>query len=318
MNSFDVGSCLCFDRDTGLFMDASWFGSGAYCYSNQQTGWACDLAGELLDNFGLVWDYLTGNGGDIGVLNGSTQGMLKTCNGMGILSGLFGGACLSDLGVLIGSIGLEDSFAGIVPLIGVVSSDIGGFSDYLYETASDPHFWSGVVGGMLFEAGMIASCTGVGLPVGLALMGAGTVCTAYGSGLFGVDETGGFYTNVTDGNLADFGFSMGLNAVGGGVGASAAKSTLRKCGGEAVQVSISRAVYNADQRGAYTTFHTLSSSTYVRKSEGGSLISGGQYLVDEVVGTTTKDNIKELIKISSFDLFSNYAYKSFKNQYLSI
>ena len=68
VNSSDVGSCLCFDRDAGLFMDASWFGSGAYCYSNQQTGWACDLAGELLDNFGLVWDYLTGNGGDIGVL----------------------------------------------------------------------------------------------------------------------------------------------------------------------------------------------------------------------------------------------------------
>ena len=63
VNSSDVGSCLCFDRDTGLFMDASWFGSGAYCYSNQQTGWACDLAGELLDNSGLVWDYLTGNGG---------------------------------------------------------------------------------------------------------------------------------------------------------------------------------------------------------------------------------------------------------------
>ena len=85
-----------------------------------------------------------------------------------------------------------------------------------------------------------------------------------------------------------------------------------------VSVGIVGVVYNADQRGAYTIFHTLSSSTYVRKSEGGSLISGGQYLVDEVVGTTTKDNIKELIKISSFDLFSNYAYKSFKNQYLSI
>ena len=35
VNSSDVGSCLCFDRDAGLFMDASWFGSGAYCYSNQ-------------------------------------------------------------------------------------------------------------------------------------------------------------------------------------------------------------------------------------------------------------------------------------------
>ena len=164
---------------------------------------------------------------------------------------------------------------------------------------------------------MIASCTGVGLPVGLALMGAGTVCTAYGSGLFGVDETGGFYTNVTDGNLADFGFSMGLNAVGGGVGASAAKSTLRKCGGEAVQVSISRAVYNADQRGAYTTFHTLSSSTYVRKSEGGSLISGGQYIVEEVVGITTKEKFIRSIKTSSIDMFSNYVCDSLKERYLS-
>ncbi|MCQ2961191.1 MAG: hypothetical protein MJ235_02450 [archaeon] len=170
---------------------------------------------------------------------------------------------------------------------------------------------------MLFEAGMIASCTGVGLPVGLALMGAGTVCTAYGSGLFGVDETGGFYTNVTDGNLADFGFSMGLNVAGGGVGASAAKSTLRKCGGEAVQVSISRAVYNADQRGAYTTFHTLSSSTYVRKAEGDPFITGGQYLVDEVIGTTTKKNIKKISKASADEFFSNSVYDVLKDKYLS-
>lgn len=164
---------------------------------------------------------------------------------------------------------------------------------------------------------MIASCTGVGLPVGLALMGAGTVCTAYGSGLFGVDETGGFYTNVTDGNLADFGFSMGLNAVGGGVGASAAKSTLRKCGGEAVQISISRAVYAADQRGAYTTFHTLSSSQYVRKVEGGSLYTGGQYLVDEVVGTTTKEKLIKSGRNIGMNSFTNYVLNSAKTNFLT-
>ena len=63
-----------------------------------------------------------------------------------------------------------------------------------------------VAGGIFFEAGMIATCTGVGLPVGLALMGVGTICTAYGSGLFGMTDTGNFYSNLTDENLADFGF----------------------------------------------------------------------------------------------------------------
>ena len=36
VNSSDVGSCLCFDRDASLFMDASWFGSGAYCYVDKR------------------------------------------------------------------------------------------------------------------------------------------------------------------------------------------------------------------------------------------------------------------------------------------
>lgn len=114
-----------------------------------------------------------------------------------------------------------------------------------------------VAGGIFFEAGMIATCTGVGLPVGLALMGVGTICTAYGSGLFGMTDTGNFYSNLTDENLADFGFSMSLNLIGGGYSAAAAKSTLRTVGGKSVQISISKAAFASDQRGAYTTFNTL-------------------------------------------------------------
>ena len=73
-----------------------------------------------------------------------------------------------------------------------------------------------VAGVIFFEAGMIATCTGVGLPVGLALMGAGTICTAYSSGLIDYNDNDGIYFNTTLENQANFGFSMGLNLITGG------------------------------------------------------------------------------------------------------
>ena len=50
---------------------------------------------------------------------------------------------------------------------------------------------------------------------------------------------------------------MSLNLIGGGYSAAAAKSTLRTVGGKSVQISISKAAFASDQRGAYTTFNTL-------------------------------------------------------------
>ncbi|ADC47975.1 hypothetical protein mru_2125 [Methanobrevibacter ruminantium M1] len=75
---------------------------------------------------------------------------------------------------------------------------------------SDPKLVASVVGGLLFEAGMIALPTG--LP-GLALLGLGTVLTAYGSGMFddlGTDHPG--YAKPE--NQLNFGLSMTLNFLG--------------------------------------------------------------------------------------------------------
>ena len=87
---------------------------------------------------------------------------------------------------------------------------------------SDPKLVASVVGGLLFEAGMIALPTG--LP-GLALLGLGTVLTAYGSGMFddlGTDHPG--YAKPE--NQLNFGLSMGLNFIGGGLSKGVARGIL--------------------------------------------------------------------------------------------
>ena len=57
-------------------------------------------------------------------------------------------------------------------------------NEYVERYVADPKFWAGIGGGLLFDAGKIAIFTGVGAPVGLALMGVGTFFTAYSCGLF--------------------------------------------------------------------------------------------------------------------------------------
>ncbi len=54
---------------------------------------------------------------------------------------------------------------------------------------------------------MIATCTGVGAPIGLALMGAGTLATAYSSGLMDFNNNGLYFNNTFE-NQANFVFSM--------------------------------------------------------------------------------------------------------------
>ena len=80
----------------------------------------------------------------------------------------------------------------------------------LFNYLTDTKLLASVAGGLLFEAGMIALPTG--LP-GLALLGVGTVLTAYGSGMLddiGTDHPG--YSKPE--NQLNFGISMGLNFIG--------------------------------------------------------------------------------------------------------
>lgn len=41
------------------------------------------------------------------------------------------------------------------------------FEDYVKMYVSDPKFWAGIAGGILFDVGAIVTFTGIGLPLGL-------------------------------------------------------------------------------------------------------------------------------------------------------
>lgn len=78
-------------------------------------------------------------------------------------------------------------------------------NEYVERYVADPKFWAGIGGGLLFDAGKIAIFTGVGAPVGLALMGVGTFFTAYSCGLFDMDSEGN-YVGLTGENMGNFAF----------------------------------------------------------------------------------------------------------------
>lgn len=94
----------------------------------------------------------------------------------------------------------------------------------LFAYLTDTKLLASVAGGLLFEAGMIALPTG--LP-GLALLGVGTVLTAYGSRMLddiGTDHPG--YAKPE--NQLNFGISMGLNFAGLGFSEGFARGVLYK------------------------------------------------------------------------------------------
>ena len=137
------------------------------------------MANELLSKYDQIINYLGGTNINLDGLNVSTGSLLKSCNGMLVIADFLMGGSLDDVYNQLRLIGLPESLDNIVPIISAV---VSGASDYVVDSLSDPKFLAGVAGGIMFEAGMIASMTGVGLPVGLALMGAGTLCTAYSCG----------------------------------------------------------------------------------------------------------------------------------------
>ena len=316
-NESDVSYYLCFDRLTGLLMDASLLGNDAYCYSNQQTEWAFTLGEELFDNSDLIWDYLNGLDANIDGLNISTQDMLRTCYGFSTLSTLFGGSLLSDVNLLISNIGLDEYYEVIMPLVGGIVSSIDNFGPYIVdEYLTNPKFLTGVAGGLLFEAGMIAICTGVGAPIGIALMGAGTLCTAYSSGLIDFNDNGVYFNNTSE-NQLNFGFSMLVNCVTGGGGGFAARSSFKALGGRVSQVSIRNVVSNVDQRGLYSTTLYSTQKYAVTKD---STKPVGKYIIKELVRTenpTKKDYIFKFSKSYGQNFFESLAYKIFISGELS-
>ena len=76
-------------------------------------------------------------------------------------------------------------------------------------------------------------------------------------------------------------------------------------------------MFASDQRGAYTTFHTLSSKTYIQKAENGAFSNCGEYLVEQEFETTMSENIGKTVKILSKELIYEYFYGNAKNHYLN-
>lgn len=117
---------LIFDSETGLLHDACYGLNGAFCYSNQQTDWALNLASELLLNDNSILLYLL-NQGDLPNLTLPTENMVKSCNfflGMGalfVVEGVDFGTCVSSLGIGCGDL-VAGSFGPIsLVLIAAVS-----------------------------------------------------------------------------------------------------------------------------------------------------------------------------------------------------
>ena len=285
---------LVFDNNTGLLHDQIQSINGAFCYSNQQTEWASDLANELLSKYNQIINYLKGTNINLDGLNVSTGSLLKSCNGMLCIADLLMGRSLDDVYNQLRLIGLSDSLDNIVPIISAV---VSGASDYVVDSLSDPKFLAGVAGGIMFEAGMIASMTGVGAPVGLALMGAGTLCTAYSCGLFDRDSNGNYVGSTTE-NWAYFGFSMSLNVGVGAYSGVMAKSAFKLAGSEVKQIPIINII--SDSRGFYTT--SLPQKYVVSKD---STKTAEKYLVEEQFGNTKSEKVNELLKSWGVDLVSS-------------
>lgn len=167
-------------------------------------------------------------------------------------------------------------------------------NEYVERYVADPKFWAGIGGGLLFDAGKIAIFTGVGAPVGLALMGVGTFCTAYSCGLFDMDSEGN-YVGLTGENMGNFAFSMGCNIIGSGKVAYASRIAFKSMGGEVLQQSTKRVVSASSYGGYYRTVLRSDSKIVLFKNPAKTM-PAKKYLIDETVGDT---NVKKLGKLGT-------------------
>ncbi|MCI6931196.1 MAG: hypothetical protein MR750_08105, partial [Methanobrevibacter boviskoreani] len=95
----------------------------------------------------------------------------------------------------------------------IKNKDVKNLVNYIYEDVSNPRMLSGIAGGFMVNAGLIMTLSGAGAIVGVPLLVAGTICTAYSSGLINVDKkTKKISMNFTQRNELEFGISMGLDA----------------------------------------------------------------------------------------------------------
>ena len=228
-------------------------------------------------------------------LNIFTQDMLRTCYGFSTLSTLLGGSLLSDVNLLISNIGLDEYYEAIMPLVGGIISSIDNFGPYIVdEYLTNPKFLTGVAGGLLFEAGMIAICTGVGAPIGIALMGAGTLCTAYSSGLIDFNDNGVYFNNTYE-NQLNFGFSMVCNVIGAGAEGYVAGNSFKIVGNEVLQLTTRRTILNSLGKSSKINIYRLIKYT-----------SKGDFLIERTLGQTNYERFITLTKGYGKDFVIDY------------
>ena len=304
---------LLYDVSTGLLHDQHMLNvSGSYCYSNQQTEWAWDLGDAILDAFESIFDSLT----DLYVLEDVTSivaDLFNPCCGLIFLGDLITGGELSDSMANFGSY-LDDSMATIYGVIGSIITTASNIDvDYIVnDCLCNPEFISGVAGGVLFEAGMVALASGVGAPIGIALLGAGTLCTAYSCGLFDFDSNGD-YAGLTDENMWNFAFSMGLNLIGGGVESALTKSALKKAGWDVVQHSVSK-VNSFEFAGGYSKTQITTFIKEIEQVENGVICpSKEKYIINRFIGENNDEMMVKSLKSIFYGVLEDIIWKGYWN-----
>lgn len=287
---------LLYDIETGILRDMISGVYGSYCYSNQQTEWGVDLGNEILENKDMITEYLNSGDGDLSGLSNPLMNLLKSSNLFTYMGDLIIGELFDSVYNRIIKIGIINPLNTIKDILMYAVGDFfnTNLNEYVERYVADPKFWAGIGGGLLFDAGKIAIFTGVGAPVGLALMGVGTFFTAYSCGLFDMDSEGN-YVGLTGENMGNFAFSMGCNIIGSGDAAYASRIAFKSMGGEVLQQSTKRVVSASSYGGYYRTV-LRSDTKIVSFKNPAKTMPAKKYLMDETVGDT---NVKKLGKLGT-------------------
>lgn len=309
---------LIYDSQTGILRDHIMSIYGSYCYSNQQAEWACDLAEEILDKSNTVKGYLNDSSNDLNGLSESLGNLLKSSLLMEEFGDLILGEAWNSFMDAATKIVEGTPLGCLVGLLGgvVATATSMTFEDYVKMYVSDPKFWAGIAGGILFDVGVIATASGIGLPIGLGLMGAGTLFTAYSCGLFDFDKNGK-YVGATTENLISFGFSMGLNVVGAFMGAGALTNTAVKSFGKdgtKLLVKNNDKVIVRNFNGGYHRTVLHQSTKYIKTDNPKKPIkTATRYVIDEAFGESNLEKAFYLPHNYLKGVFEDMAWRKFWN-----
>ena len=289
---------LVYDSQTGILQDSIMGSYGSYCYSNQQAEWACDLAEEILDNSNTVKEYLDGSSNDLDGLSEPLINLLKCSWLMEKFGDLILGEAWNSFINVATKIVEGTPLGCLVDLLSsiVATATSMTFEDYVKMYVSDPKFWAGIAGGILFDVGAIVTATGIGLPLGLGLMGAGTLFTAYSCGLFDFDKNGK-YVGATDENLICFGFSMLFNVVGAGALANTVFKSFGKGSAKLIVKNNNRVITRNFNGGYYRTVLHQSIKYVQTDNPKKPIKSVTRYVIDEKFGKTNLDKIRKISEI---------------------